>query len=126
VLRNREQRALHELEQCFAVEAAEPVPPGSDLRFPRWRTSHPANRALVVVGWLAGLLLIADAVLAAFAIGTAGFLGWLLWRSWPQLRNDGVVPAPLRPPLVPGHAASTHPRRREWLAHYIERIAEVE
>jgi hypothetical protein len=36
------------------------------------------------------------------------------------------VPARLRPPLVPGHAASTHSRRREWLAHHIERIAEVE
>ena len=89
-----EQRIWDDIERFHAAEAAEPVLPGP----------HPARRrdgrgvddppvAVVAGTWCAIPLILFGAVVIGLAIGAATALGWLLWRSWPSLRDPDTTSA---------------------------------
>jgi hypothetical protein len=130
VLSDHERRVLDELERSLAgdgTEPEEPDGPGVPPHAPRrWSGRSLADRALEVVGCCAGLLLVAGAAVAALAIAAAGSISWSLWRYWPVLRDDGVVPVP-RWPVEVGPPAAVQPWwRGAWVTQHVRRISEEE
>jgi hypothetical protein len=128
VLSDHEQRVWDEIERELTAEGRGPGgAEGAGRRHRRRDGHHPAVRAvLVAVGSIAVLLLISGAVSAALALAAATALGWLLWRCWPQLRDDAAVTLPAQ--TCPGTALGGTTRRpgAEWLSRYLKRISEVE
>jgi Protein of unknown function (DUF3040) len=130
VLSDHERRVLDELERSLAGDVAapeDPGGPGTAHRSPRrWSGRSPADRALEAVGCSAGLLLVAGAAVAALAIAAAGALSWSLWRYWPVLRDDGVVPTPRWTAKVGSSAVVSRWLRGAWVAQHLKRISEEE
>ena len=127
MLDDHERRAW----DAIARELSDEGPGRTEVAPPPRRRRHGRRRVgraiLVLVGGALFLLLVSGAASAALALATAGALGWLLWRWWPLLRDDGVPTVP-RAPTGAGTAAGA-PRRRpgaEWLSRYLQRISEVE
>jgi hypothetical protein len=92
MLSDREQRILQELEASLAD--------GGDgrraIRRPAQRPGWLGNglgvpAMLIVVGSVSSFLIIAGAASGGLALAVAGGLGWLLWRYWPQLRDEGMA-----------------------------------
>jgi hypothetical protein len=91
-----------------------------------WLTSVARRRwrAWLALGVLVGLL--TGAVVAALAIAAAGAMSWSLWRYWPVLRDDGVVPVP-RWPVEVGRRAAVPPWwRGAWVTQHVKRVSEEE
>ena len=120
MLSEGEQRALEDLERSLAD--GDEIPPVR--RPPRWWASirNWPWAAAVVIGSISVALMIEGAASGGLALAVAGALAWLLWRYWPQLREQGDLShladddgagddsAQLRP----AHRAPRHPvaRRR--------------
>lgn len=121
MLSDREQRILQELEASLAA--------GGDgrraMRQPAQRRGWLGNglgvpAMLIVVGSVSSFLIIAGAASGGLAIAVAGGLGWLLWRCWPQLRDEGMAVqltsgsrgSGATPPPTWGTRQSSNPPRR--------------
>jgi len=123
MLSDREQRILQELEASLAG--------GGEgrraIRRPAQRRGWLGNglgvpAMLIVVGSASSFLMIAGAASGGLALALAGGLGWLLWRYWPQLRDEGMA-LPLMsgagesgstpPPTGGPRQSSTPPRRAD-------------
>lgn len=128
MLSDHERRVLDEIERQLAVEDHESGRPGPALRQRPGRDGHqPVARAvLIIVGWLAVFLLIAGAAVAALALAVATALGWLLWRYWPELSDDGATTLSPQARQGPARGPSTRRPGGEWLSQYLKRISEVE
>jgi hypothetical protein len=128
VLNDHERRVLDELERQFTVEARGSCGPRPLRRQCRRRDRHGSTvrAVVVVVGWLAVFLLIAGATIAALALAAAAVLGWLVWRYWPQLRDDGAAAVPPQTDEEPTSGASTRRPGVDWLSQHLKRISEGE
>ncbi|WP_369134010.1 hypothetical protein [Modestobacter sp. I12A-02662] len=98
MLSDHEQRAIEELERCFATEAQEPVRSGPLTRRPVRRATCPPGLR-VVLACVAAAVLFAAVPEAALALALAAAIGWSSWRLWPYLADGGSVPpgGPFRP-----------------------------
>ena len=88
MLSRQEQRIWGDVQRFWAAEVQEPfraAPPAPG----HWRrASHdPADlpAAVVAGAWITVMLVLFAAPAAGLAVGVATALGWVLWRSWPQL-----------------------------------------
>ncbi len=128
MLSDHERRAWDDIERELAGEGPDPGR-AQVARRPRRRGGgrRPVARGVLVLVCCTVLVLPVIGAAAALALAAAAALGWLLWRWWPQLRDDGVVTA-LPPPTETGTEAGPPARRpgAEWLARYLKRISEVE
>lgn len=97
MLSEHEQKMLDDIERLWAVEAEEPVRVRTYVALQR--TPDPAGLedmpAAAAAGvWIMVMLVLFGAASAGLAVGGATALGWLLWRSWPQLASTGTAAAP--------------------------------
>jgi hypothetical protein len=83
MLSDHEQRIWNDIQRFYDVEQPDWTGRGS----PAWDAAGLEDMpAAVVAGcWITIMLVLFGAVLAGLAVGGATALGWLLWRSWPQL-----------------------------------------
>lgn len=128
MLSDHERRAWDEIERELTGQS--PDPSRTEVaRRPRRRRhdQRPVARGVLVLVCCTVFLLPVTGAAAALALAAAAALGWLLWRWWPQLRDDGVVP--VLPRSTDAATAADAPTRRPgaaWLARYLKRISEVE
>ncbi len=121
MLSDHERRAWDAIEHELADQDL-PAGPPSRRRDGR----HPVVRAvLVALGSVALLLLATGAVSGALALAAATALGWLSWRWWPQLRDDGAATVPARPDGGTVSGAGRRPGA-QWLSRHLKRISEGE
>ena len=105
MLSDHEQRALDELERCYAAEAREPHRSGRRSNRP------PGFRTVVVLGSVSLALVLVDVPAAAVSLALATAMAWLFWRLWSHRTGDGSLPTPRG---VPGHGGSVQQYLR-WL-----------
>jgi hypothetical protein len=125
VLSDHEQRALEELERCYATEALEPVRSGCATRRSTRRSNRPPGfRVVVVLASVSVALVFASVPAAALALALATAIGWSFWLLWPHC-SDGSMPAP---PLHGADHGRNGPDRRPGasLRQYLKWLAEAE
>lgn len=96
MLSEHEQKMLDDIERLWAVEAEEPFRVRTYVALQR--TPDPPGLedmpAVAAAGvWITIMLVLFGAALAGLAVASATALGWLLWRSWPQLARTGTAAA---------------------------------
>jgi hypothetical protein len=126
VLSDREQRALEELERCYATEAREPVRSGSPSRRSTGRPNRPPGfRVVLVLTSVSVALLLTGVPAAALALALATAIGWSFWRLWSHSVDHRSMPAPPLPGTGPGpDAAARRPGASIW--QYLKWLAEAE
>lgn len=93
MLSEHEQRALEELERCYAIGARDPLRshrPAGPARRPS------GSRTVLLLVAVSGAGLFAGVPTAGFALALATALGWVLWRLWAHRTDDGSLPVPPR------------------------------
>jgi hypothetical protein len=120
VLSDHEQRAIEELERCFATEAREPVRSGPPTRRRR-ATCPPGLR--IFLACVGAAVLFAVVPEAALALALAAAIGWSSWRLWPYLADDGSSPAR---PAAGGEDERARGGPGEAIRRYVERRAEAQ
>ena len=89
----QEQRVWDDVQRFWAAEVEEPSRAAPPAPSHRRRASHdPADlpAAVVAGAWITIMLVLFAAPAAGLAVGVATALGWVLWRSWPQLSKQGT------------------------------------
>ena len=125
MLSDREQRALEEIERCYAIGARDPVPGRRATRRSARRSDRPpGRRSLLVLASVSVALLFVGVPAAAVALALATAIGWLFWRLWSHRRDDGRIPAP---PVI-GDPGRQGPGRRpgESIRGYLRWLSEAE
>ena len=126
MLSDHEQRALEELERCYATEASEPVRSGCPTRrSPRRANRPPGFRVVLVLTCVSVALVFASVPAAALALALATAIGWWFWRLWSHRTDDGSFPAP--PAMSADHGHDGPDRRPgESIRQYLKWLAEAE
>jgi hypothetical protein len=83
-----EQRALEELERCFAAEAREPHRPGGRPHRP------PGPGTVVLLGCPIVVLFVAAGPAAVASLALAAAAGWLLRCLWSHAADGGDLSVP--------------------------------
>jgi hypothetical protein len=125
VLSDHEQRALEELERCYATQAFESVRSGPPTRMPRRSNRPPGFRVVVVLGCASVAFVFAGVPVAALALALATAIGWSFWLLSSHRTDDGTFPAPPAMSAGDGHNRSNR-RPGESIRQYLTWLAEAE
>jgi hypothetical protein len=125
VLNDHEQRALEELERCYATEASEPVRSDPTRRMPRRSNRPPGFRVVVVLGCVSVALVFASVPVAALALALATAIGWSFWLLSSHRTDDGTFPAPPAMRAGDGLNPSNRPPG-DSIRQYLKWLAEAE
>jgi hypothetical protein len=93
VLNRQEQRIWDDVQRFWTAEVEEPAraaPPTPSHSTRASRDPADLPTAVVAGAWITIMLVLFGAPAAGLAVSVATALGWVLWRSWPQLSRQGA------------------------------------